>query len=151
MNCNDLKIKFNCDENCFSDKIFSVHEKGIKFCIVLESDKDEKFFCMKIDNCLIKNNEKKCDFCFLREKNSEFYFVELKGTDISRAYEQIESTINYFKIKIPENFAKEKRFGYIVSKAVPLSSQKLKTLKNNFAKSLGKTLEIVKTPYELKF
>ena len=66
-----------CAKCCSNSKVAS--EKGKKFEIV----SNESFSKIKIDDCLIASNEnKKCDFGFLRHLNEDFYFVELKGKDI---------------------------------------------------------------------
>ena len=50
-----------------------------------------------MDACLIKDNyEQKCDHLFVVDKKQAFaaYFVELKGTGLSVAINQIQNSIN---------------------------------------------------------
>lgn len=121
---------------CSKSKVAS--EKGKKFEIVSKED----FTKIRIDDCLIPSqDDEKCDFGFIRHSNNEFYFVELKGKDVKKAFSQIVSTIDNFE----NNFiriAKDKRFGFIVSSKNPLVGQATSILKLEFAKKYGKILEI---------
>ncbi|MBF4471318.1 hypothetical protein [Flavobacterium sp. HJJ] len=125
---------------CSRSKI--AFENGMKF----EIDSREVFTRIKIDNCLIASQQvQKCDFGFVRHSNDEFYFVELKGKNIETAVDQIISTIKIFDsdlIKIPQG----KRFGFIVSSRNPLSDQKIRNLKQDFAKKYGHFL-VIKNKY----
>lgn len=121
---------------CSKSKVAS--ENGKRF----EVDSTEDFTRIRIDDCLIPSQQvQKCDFGFVRHSNNEFYFVELKGKDVKKAFEQIISTIDNFErnfIKI----SKEKRLGFIVSSKNPLVGQETNILKQTFAKKYGKLLEI---------
>lgn len=123
----------NC---CTKSKVAS--ENGKRFEIISEED----FTRIRIDDCLIISKElEKCDFGFVRHTNNDFYFVELKGKDIQKAYNQIVNTINYFEnnlIKIP----KHKQFAFIVCSKVPRLGTDIKNLKQDFLKNRGKKLEI---------
>lgn len=120
----------NC---CTKSKVAS--ENGKRFEIISEED----FTRIRIDDCVIKSQElEKCDFGFVRHLNNDFYFVEMKGKDIQKAYNQIVSSISNFNdnlIKIPKN----KRFGFIVSSRVPNTNH---NLVQDFAKKHGRKLEI---------
>lgn len=121
---------------CSKSKVAS--ENGKRFEIVSNED----FTKIQIDNCLISSQQvQKCDFGFVRHFNNEFYFVELKGKDVKKAFNQIISTIDHFEnnfIRIP----KDKRHGFIVSSKNPLTGQATNILKLEFAKKYGKLLEI---------
>lgn len=131
----------NKEDCCVDNKV--AKENGKRFEILSR----ESFTKIRIDNCLIKSQEiEKCDFGFIRNSNYEFYFVELKGSDVEKAVDQIVSAVKVFDstfIKIP----KEKRFGFVVSSKNPLSNQKIKNLKQDFAKKHGKILEIKSREY----
>ena len=113
-------------------------ENGKRF----EIDSNEDFTRLKIDNCIITSMAiEKCDYGFVRHANDDFYFVELKGSDIEKAFSQIVSTINFFNanlVIIPKN----KRLGFIVSSKVPSAGTDVKNLKQAFAKYHGKVLEV---------
>jgi len=121
---------------CSKSKVAS--ENGKRF----EINCNEDFTRIKIDNSLITSQQiEKCDFGFVRHSNDDFYFVELKGKEIEKAYSQILNTIDYFNrnlIVIP----KTKRFGFIVSSSVPKAGVNTNNLKQDFAKKHGRILEI---------
>lgn len=129
--------KETCNNNdcCVYSKV--ANEKGKRF----EVDSNENFTKIRIDNCLIvSNEEKKCDFGFIRHFNNEFFFVELKGSDVHQAKKQIINTICYFEenlIKIP----KDKRFGFVVSSKFPKSGNDVNNLIQDFKKKFGKDLK----------
>ena len=129
---------------CIESKVASENNK--RFEILLE----EKFIRFKIDDCLINSKKiEKCDFGFYRKLNEDFYFVELKGKQISKALDQIISTINYFEnnlIKIPKN----NRFGFIICSKVPKAGTDVKNLIQKFKKSYGKDLKIKSNVIEYK-
>jgi uncharacterized protein YjbI with pentapeptide repeats len=125
----------NC---CSKSKIAS--ENGKRF----EIDSNEDFTRIRIDDCLISSQQvEKCDFGFVRNSNNDFYFVELKGNKIEKAYNQIIETIKYFErdlMKIPQN----KKYGFIVSSSgIPKAQIRINNLKQDFAKGkYGVKLEI---------
>jgi len=53
----------------------------------------------RVDGGLIKKG-KKCDFLLLNCEKKQSYFIELKGSDLIRAIEQIDSSINVLKSKL---------------------------------------------------
>ncbi|WP_392447050.1 hypothetical protein ACF3OB_06020 [Capnocytophaga canis] len=56
---------------------------------------------IRVDDCLnADKTTKKCDYLFIRDyecksDETEFYFVELKGSEIDKAFEQIDNTIQH--------------------------------------------------------
>lgn len=123
--------------NCCSESKVAA-ENGKRFEIVSNED----FTKVRIDGCLIASqNTEKCDFGFIRHSNQEFYFVELKGKEIQKAYNQIIATIQNFNINfiiIPKN----SKFGFIISSSVPKAGISANILKQDFAKKYGRKLEI---------
>lgn len=72
-----------------------VSEKGRTYRLINNSEFHVKVF--KVDGCLIKdNNQQKCDFLFIVEKTQECvaYFIELKGTGLTGAIQQIMNSID---------------------------------------------------------
>lgn len=123
---------------CINSKVAS--EKGKSF----EINSNENFTKLKIDGCIIDDvNIKKCDFGFVRISNNDFYFVELKGKDIEKAYNQLVSTINYFQTHLV-NIPIQNRYCFIVSSSgIPKCQLKIRNLKQKFARDKpGVHLEI---------
>ena len=103
------------------------HKKAIENKMRFEINSAEKFTRIKVDGCLIPSQLiEKCDYGFYRHSNGDFYFVELKGTEIQKGFNQIVNTINHIDgnhLKIQKN----QRFGFIVSSEVPKAGIKLIT------------------------
>lgn len=59
----------------------------------------------KIDGDVIRTTDakKKCDYLVENEDKKTIYLIELKGTDLPHAFEQIEATIQFFASKFREN------------------------------------------------
>lgn len=121
---------------CSKSKVAS--ENGKRF----EINSNEDFTRIRIDDCLIASQHvEKCDYGFVRHSNQQFYFVELKGKEIQKAYNQIINAIDYFNtnfIVIPKSM----RFGFIISSSVPKAGVSANNLKQDFAKKFGRKLEI---------
>lgn len=93
----ECKIYFGKKGNC------PVTEKGRTFRLI--NDSGFKFTVYKVDSCLIKdNNERKCDYLFIVDKKQEraAYFVELKGTGLADAIDQILNSIDILYKSINE-------------------------------------------------
>jgi hypothetical protein len=134
---NNFKELINENQVCCSiGKVVS--ENGKRFEVLA----NENFTKLRIDNCLIKSNLiEKCDFGIIRHSNGEFYFIELKGGNVQKAFNQIVSTINFFQENL-KHIPKENRFGFIISSKVPKAGVSANTLKQEFAKKYGRILEI---------
>lgn len=133
---NNIEELFAANLNC-CEKNRVAKENGKRF----ELLSNEAFTKLKIDGCVITSqNLEKCDFCIYRHSNNDFYFIELKGKAIEKAFNQIVNTIQYFDsnlIKIP----KQNRIGIIISSKVPAGTRE-NNLKQKFAKEYGKVLEV---------
>lgn len=134
-----------------SNKVAS--EKGKRFEIKCSKD---YYLKIRVDGCIIDDKTvKKCDYLFIRdyddeEGKTEFYFVELKGSEIDKAFQQLLSTIKHIKGKV-NNLAKDQILGFIVSSKYPKTGTGDTKLRQEFAKNHGKELriknkEIIHTP-----
>jgi len=123
-------------EHCSNSR--AANENGKRFEIVSK----EEFTKIKIDGGLIISQQiEKCDFGFIRNSNGDFYFVELKGKDIDKAYSQIINTIKHFETNFVK-IQKHQRFGFIVGSKYPRASTANQKLKLDFASKHGKSLDI---------
>jgi hypothetical protein len=149
MCCEEIKKAFKAEEKCFSTAT-SASEKRSQFLIELPKGSPEIFCRIAVDGCLIADDTvKKCDFVFRRCSNSDLYFVELKGTRIEVAFEQILATLVHFKSKI--TLEKSKVFGFIVSSRVrPQQRQSVRNFKKAFEEHHGAKLRIESTKIILK-
>ncbi|MGD1892811.1 MAG: hypothetical protein ACFB15_19775 [Cyclobacteriaceae bacterium] len=118
-------LKASKKSECFDNSTVA-EENGKKFHL---ENKSKKTICrVKVDGCLIDNQRtKRCDYWFKICETEQHFLVELKGTDVSKAVEQIISTFDFVNRKLelsPERFE-----GIIVSSAVPKAEQKFRALK----------------------
>jgi hypothetical protein len=58
----------------------------------------------RVDGNLIKEG-KKCDFLLLNCEKRKAYFIELKGSNLHRAIDQINQTIDLLQSSIKDDFA----------------------------------------------
>jgi len=56
----------------------------------------------RVDGGLISDKGAKCDFLLLNCEQKQSYFIELKGSDIIRAVEQIDRSIDKLKPDLPD-------------------------------------------------
>jgi len=56
----------------------------------------------RVDGGLITDNGAKCDYLLLNCEKKQSYFIELKGSDIIRAIEQIDRSIDLLKNSLPD-------------------------------------------------
>lgn len=138
-----LGISDDCVIRC--SKLHSVSENKMVFILDTTQSSNDKFWCIKVDNCMITNAEQRCDFAFLRYKKdvtqNDYYFVELKGSNIQKAFDQIVTTIHKHFKKPP----KQNVHAFIVASKVPTGAD-AQNLRKNFIKNHGVDL-LIKSNY----
>lgn len=76
-------------------RIIVCEENGMKY--IAYNVNDSSIFKYQIDGTIVQDNtNKRCDYLVENETKKAVYLVELKGCDVSKACEQIESTIIHF-------------------------------------------------------
>ncbi len=130
---------------CNSNARLHAEENGRK--IIVCGDTFENIDKVKIDGGLIEvTTTSKCDYFFGRKVDGiEQYvnnvFVELKGCDIGRAYDQIVASINIFRIN--GSLAHDSIVnGIIVGSHIPKAGGKSLKIKNIFRRDTGGVLHI---------
>lgn len=140
---NKWKNKLGGGDNCYAVKA-SGSEEGKSFSIKRKS-KDTQFCRVEVDGCLLTSKEKgdnKCDYLFIHCQKEEFYFVELKGTELMKAIEQLDKTVRALKKKLHKDFPKQ-FYAFIVCSNVPkAASTKVNLAKRRFFKNHGQQVEI---------
>lgn len=94
----------------YQDKRSKIVVSELKSTYIGNNKKQKEFCLYRVDACLIGEGEKKCDYLLLDANAFNSYFVELKGSDLIAAVEQIDATLTTFNIKL-KNFTP---FGRIV-------------------------------------
>lgn len=87
-------VNINDFSPCFSDcrPEVSVSEKGCKY--TGKNDAGNAIRLFHIDGYVIQGtSEKKCDYLILNDTNQKAFYIELKGTDIKKATEQLDNAI----------------------------------------------------------
>ena len=92
-----MSINIENHEACldFNDKrskaVFKDRGSGLsKFNAINQSSKTIKG--LRVDDCLIKDGLK-CDYLLIIEAEEKLYFIELKGSDLVKAVDQINTKI----------------------------------------------------------
>jgi hypothetical protein len=99
----------------------------------------------EVDPCLIKdNNEQKCDYLFIVDKKQECaaYFVELKGTGLTVAINQILNSIDILYKSLHEH----KIHARIVGKRVTPNIKSRRAKLDEKVKQFGGDLKIASAP-----
>ena len=93
-------VPSHCDLKC--SKIVS-REKG-KTHRALNNDRNTVYQYIIDGEVILKSDpQKRCDYLVENEDKKAAYLIELKGTDLQHALEQIEATIQLFSRKFKEN------------------------------------------------
>lgn len=109
---------FNKPE-CFAIST-AASEKGKIF--RFENHQGKTICRVRVDGCLIAEHDtKKCDFLFYVREDDRYYLVELKGSDVDTAVEQVIRTFKIIKPYIKA--APSQYIGIIVSSSVPAATQ----------------------------
>ena len=112
-----------------SDKIVPAEENGRKFRI--KNNKSLNINKVKVDNCYITDG-KRCDYLFEIINDNiieQVFYVELKGSNITHAIEQLEVTMIF--CKTIHNKVKNKKC-FIVASRYPSAGQSSQILKSKF-------------------
>jgi hypothetical protein len=97
---------------------------------------------IQVDGCAIKDHETfRCDYALVPSSEIEIY-VELKGSDILHAIEQIESTIQL----LSEHVKKIKKLCFVVSTRVPKQTTSIQQIQTRFKKKFNASFKVKNTP-----
>ena len=108
-----------CKEGCVKNSTqtsFSV--RGGKTYYLLQNPESKDVSKYIVDDCLLRNlqHEEKCDYLFTvtNDEITNGYFIELKGSDVSKAIKQVASSIGHLKSNV-----NGKLFGRIICSKFP--------------------------------
>lgn len=138
-----MKLNSECRIYIGDKKDHAESEKGKTFRLINNSG--FVFAVYKVDFCLIKdNNEQKCDYLFIVDKKHEHaaYFVELKGTKLADAINQI---MNSFDI-LCKSLHEHKMYGRIVCTRVTPNIKSRRAKLDEKCKRFGGDLKIASKP-----
>lgn len=141
----------NIPVNCCSDddcKVIVFRDTGRQN-LTLKNNQGFKFRKIIVDGCVITDKnypgEKKCDFLLTISDHPQCkeYYIELKGSDIKHAVEQIYSTIRKLS-SVPSTQMKK---GYIICNKSPMSSTKIQSFQAQARKQFNLVLIVRCSPY----
>ena len=119
MCCNELKDRLGGADDCYSSSNVA-SENGKQFRI--EKPNNINLCKVQVDGCLINNNDVlKCDYLFKICQTNQVFLVELKGTDVIHAINQIVSTYEQIKGDLAQLASNYK--GFIISSSVPRAAE----------------------------
>jgi hypothetical protein len=123
----------------FSDnrKIAVIEEKKRKY--IGNNGATKLLECWHIDDCIIKEGQR-CDFLLLNLDTLTAYFIELKGSDLIHAIEQIDVTLDKLLTSIPQYTSINGRIVLSKVNTPDLKNSKLIKLQKRL-KKLGGTLD----------
>ena len=141
-----MKSSPKCEEYTCDKKIV-LREKKSKSKITFLNPNQDEILTIKVEGCVISDNETlRCDYALMPSDEVEIY-VELKGSDIVHAVEQIESTIRL----LSDNPQKIKKLCFIVSTRVPKQTTTIQQLQSQFKKNFNASFRVknIQDEYDL--
>jgi septum formation inhibitor-activating ATPase MinD len=132
-------------ENCFefteqNNKIVVCKDAKSSTKYIYQNDSQDILSKYKVDGCLIDDKDPKCDFLLINCTKGISYFVELKGSDLIKAVEQIDRTINVLHKDFNE-YSVEPRIVLTRVNTTDLKSSKLIKLEKRLKKLKGKLIK----------
>ncbi|MBK1990191.1 hypothetical protein A0J48_022140 [Sphaerospermopsis aphanizomenoides BCCUSP55] len=95
---------------------------------------------IQVDGCLDIQGVK-CDWLLIINEPYVEIYIELKGSDVEHAFEQVENTIKI----ISKNYKKVTKYCYIVTTRCPLNSAQIQVKAKSFKSKYNAVLKIIKT------
>ena len=139
-----MKSLLECEEYRSDTKIVLKENRGK---ITFLNQNQDKILVIKVDGCVITSNEiLRCDYALIPCDEIEIY-VELKGSDIVHAVEQLESTIRL----LSDNPQKIKKLCFVVSTRVPRQTTSIQQLQSQFKKKFNASFRVknIQDEYDL--
>lgn len=118
-------------------RLIVIEEKRSRICF--KNPDQQRVRWIQIDGCAITDGPK-CD-CLLINRSLVEHYVELKGSDVEWAFEQIEQTIKL----VSEDATGCEKNAFVISFRCPLSSTELQEKARYFKKKYSTRL-VVKPP-----
>lgn len=132
-------------KNCFEfaeqkNKIVTFADKKSSTKYIYENDSLDTLSKYRVDGCLIKDDDSKCDYLLLNCTKEVSYFVELKGSDLIKGVEQIVRSIDMLH-KDFKGYSVEARIVLTRVNTIDLKSTKLIRLESKLKKLNGKLIK----------
>jgi hypothetical protein len=105
--------------------------------IRINNPKRKKAIHVRVDDCLFRNEEKKCDCMYeILEENkiSRVYYVEFKGRDFEHGVEQLMATICLLRKRHKDVVEKK---AILVGRGIPRVQTSVQRIKARFLREFG--------------
>jgi len=122
-----------------------VSENGRAF--VIKNPDRQQVKIVKVDGCLVTDHRERCDYCF--EVNDPIFcviYLELKGSDIAKAFQQICATLQHLSDRHKEI---KKKFCHIVASRVPKAGPAIQVLQVKMQNQHKAMLKVGTTKVEI--
>lgn len=96
---------------------------------------------IRVDGCVIQDNESlRCDYLLILSLDNQELeiYVELKGSDVRHAVEQLESTIK----TLSDDIQKKKKLCFVVSTRVPRQGTDIQGIQSRFKKNFNASFRV---------
>lgn len=117
-----------------NNSIFTFEERGMKLTLINTDRVDSEK--IRVDGCVIKGNIQRCDYMH-KAKDVERY-IELKGKDIQRGYEQIVNTIEILGV----DKTTKPKISYIICSRSPVGTTKVTELQRMLRRDYNSDLKV---------
>jgi len=99
---------------------------------------------VKVDGCLKKIEGKRCDWLLIDISANIAYFIELKGSDVKHAFQQLSNTIKIISNPQNEYIEEEfnKKYAYAILSKCPIDSTKIQNVKKKFREDFETELTV---------
>ena len=126
----------NC-ANQSTHKIITAAENNRK--LTIKNSSQKIITKVAVDGCLVIATGKRCDYLFeIEQPITQVIYLELKGCDIEKAYQQLVATIELFK----DSHKNCKKECHVVASRVPKTGAKVQQLKIKMLKATKAKLSV---------
>ncbi|MTJ14230.1 hypothetical protein FJR11_16920 [Anabaena sp. UHCC 0187] len=127
-----------CSEKISHKNILIEEKKSSK--IVFTNENSIEVTKVQVDGCLDIQGVK-CDWLLIINEPYIEIYIELKGSDVEHAFNQIENTIKI----VSKNYKTVLKYCYIITTRCPINSAQIQVKAKSFKKNYNAVLKVKKT------
>lgn len=127
-----------CSEKISHKNILIEEKKSSK--IVFINENSIELTKVQVDGCLDIQGVK-CDWLLIINEPYIEIYIELKGSDVEHAFDQIENTIKI----VSKNYKTVLKYCYIITTRCPITSTQIQVRAKSFKKNYNAVLKVKKT------
>ena len=127
-----------CSEKISHKNILIEEKKSSK--IIFTNENSTEVTKVQVDGCLDIQGIK-CDWLLIINEPYIEIYIELKGSDVEHAFDQIENTIKI----VSKNYKTVLKYCYIITTRCPITSTQIQVKAKSFKKNYNAVLKVKKT------